>query len=176
MNTLIYRLDVLKIKEDTEVYRNVVELEERVSIESSTEWISATKIIANASLGYGFSQSQLSDLLTLSAKGIEEKRTSSEIIIFKMYRDVIENYNNFTDSLKLNYPEIIVDVISVVNQGMDTKGIQVCTIGLERYYQSRKQQAAMRKEVKGEPLTADPIIKYFLIVLEYLELEEATEE
>ena len=36
MNTLIYRLDVLKIKEDTEVYRNAVELEERVSIESST--------------------------------------------------------------------------------------------------------------------------------------------
>jgi hypothetical protein len=75
----------------------------------------------------------LSDLLTLSAKGIEEKRTSSEIIIFKMYRDVIENYNNFTVSLKLNYPGIIVDVISVVNQGIDTKGIQVCTIGLERY-------------------------------------------
>ena len=27
MNTLIYRLDVLKIKEDTEVYRNAVELD-----------------------------------------------------------------------------------------------------------------------------------------------------
>jgi hypothetical protein len=42
---------------------------------------------------------------------------------------------------------------------MDTKGIQVCTIGLERYYQSRKQQAAMRKEVKGEPLTAAPSLR-----------------
>jgi hypothetical protein len=93
----------------------------------------------------------LSDFLTLSAKGIEEKRMSSEIIIFKMYRDIIESYDKFGESLKSNYPEIIVDVISVVNQGMDTKGTKVSIIGLERYYQSRKQQAVMREE---EPLTA----------------------
>jgi hypothetical protein len=154
MNTLIYCLDVLKIKEDSEVYKNASKLVDNVATESENEWVSATMIIANASPGYNFSQSQLADFLTLAAKGIEEKRTSSEIIVFKMYRDIMENYDKFGDSLKSYYPEIIVDVISVINQGMDTKGTKVSTIGLERYYQSRKQQAVIREEVKEEPLIA----------------------
>jgi hypothetical protein len=161
MNTLIYCLDILKIKEDTEIYRNAVELAQKLPIESANEWIRAMEIIANASVTYIFSQSQLSDFLTLSAKGIEEKRMSSEIIIFKIYRDIIENYENFSDTLKSNYPRIIVDVISVINQGMDTKGIKVNIIGLERYYQSRKQQAGMSKEGKEAPsptTTAAPSI------------------
>ncbi len=150
MNTLIYCLNVLKIKEGTELYRNAVALAEKVPIEQDSEWISVMKIIANASLGYTFSKSQLSDFLTLAAKGIEEKKTSSEIIIFKMYRDIIDNCDNFTDSLKSNYPEIIVDFISVINQGIDTKGNKVSIIDLDIYYQSGKQQAEM---TKAKPLT-----------------------
>src|SRR4051794_40460005 len=42
----------------------------------------------------------------------------------------------------------------VINQGMDTKDTKVSIIGLERYYQSRKQQAVMRAEEKENPLTA----------------------
>jgi hypothetical protein len=157
METLLYCLNILKIEIDNEIYRIALELVQKDPKESgnvSNEWIRAIKIIANAHsslTSYVFSQSQLSDFLTLSAKGIEEKRMSSEIIIFKMYRDIIESYDKFGESLKSNYPEIIVDVISVVNQGMDTKGTKVSIIGLERYYQSRKQQAVMREE---EPLTA----------------------
>ena len=65
----------------------------------------------------------------------------------------MENYDKFGDSLKSYYPEIIVDVISVINQGMDTKDTKVSIIGLERYYQSRKQQAVMRAEEKENPST-----------------------
>ena len=154
MNTLIYCLNVLKIKEDFEVYRNAAKLAENVAIESENEWVSATMIIANAYPSYTFSQSQLADFLTLAAKGIEEKRTSSEIIVFKIYSDIMENYDKFGYTLKSYYPEIIVDVISVINQGMDTKGTKVSIIDLERYYQSRKQQAVMREEMKEEPLRA----------------------
>jgi hypothetical protein len=67
-----------------------------------------------------------------------------------MYRDITENYDKFGDSLKSYYAEII----SVINQGMDTKDTKVSIIGLERYYQSRKQQAVMRAEEKENPLTA----------------------
>ena len=59
-----------------------------------------------------------------------------------MYRDIMENYDKFGDNLKSYYPEII----SVINQGMDTKDTKVSIIGLERYYQSRKQQAVKGKE------------------------------
>jgi hypothetical protein len=171
MKTLIYFFNILKIEEDTEIYRKAVELVQKIPIESvndsnnfSNEWISAMKIIAYAysSLtSYIFSQSQLSDFLTLSAKGIEEKRMNSEIInnlLFKIYRDIIENYESFSNSLKSNYPGIIVDVISIINQkqGMDTKGTKVSSIDIERYYQSRKQQAAMAEEEEEEktPATA----------------------
>jgi hypothetical protein len=40
MNTLTYCLDILKIKEDTEFYRNALEHAQKAPIESN-EWISA---------------------------------------------------------------------------------------------------------------------------------------
>lgn len=172
MKTLIYCLNKLKIEKDSEIYRNALALVQKVPLEfvnnsnnGSNEWISAMKIIAyvsslknnnndNDTSSYIFSQWQLSDFLTLSAKGIEEKITSSEIInsiIFKIYRDITENYQELR-SLKSNYPTIIVDVISIINHGIDTKGTKVSSIGIEKYYQSRKQQAIMAEE--GEEGTA----------------------
>src|SRR5919199_3597262 len=141
MNTLLYCLDVLKIKEDSEVYRNAVKLS---NTESENKWISAIKIIANASAGYTFSQSQLSDILTLAAKGIEHTNTSSDTIVFKIYRDIIENYDNFSESLKSNYPRIIVDVISTVNRDS-----RVNPIFIEKYYQLKKQEAELTKKEEG---------------------------
>jgi len=147
MNTLIYCLNVLKIKEDSEVYRNAIELAENVPI-GNNEWISAIKTIASVSEDYVFSKSQLSDFLTLAAKGIEHTTTSSDIIVFKIYRDIIENYDNFTESLKSNYPQIIVDVISTINR--DTR---VNPIIIEKYFQLKKQEAAMGIEKTPSPIT-----------------------
>jgi hypothetical protein len=142
MNTLTYCLDILKIKEDTEFYRNALEHAQKAPIESN-EWISAMKAIANASRNYIFLQSQLSDFLTLAAKGIEHTNTSSDTIVFKIYRDIIENYDYFSESLKSNYPRIIVDVIStIINHDS-----RVNPIAIEKYFQLKKQEAAMiRKE------------------------------
>jgi hypothetical protein len=141
MNTLTYCLDILKIKEDTDFYRNALEHAQKAPIESN-EWISAMKAIANASRNYIFSQSQLSDFLTLAAKGMGQNKMSSGII-FKMYRDIIENYDNFSDNLKSNYPRIIVDVVStIINHDS-----RVNPIAIEKYFQLKKQEAAMiRKE------------------------------
>ena len=169
METLLYCLNILKIENDNEIYRDILELvQEKDPKESgnvSNEWIRAIKIIANAHsslTSYVFSQSQLSDFLTLSAKGIEEKRTSSQIInnaIFKIYRDIIENYENFSYSLKLNFPTIVVDVISIINQGIDTKGTKVSSIGIEKYFQLRKQQStAISEEQKKEWKTPVTVI------------------
>ena len=43
MKTLIYCLDILKIKEGTEVYRKAVKLTEKVPIEPNSGWISVMK-------------------------------------------------------------------------------------------------------------------------------------
>jgi hypothetical protein len=168
METLLYCLNILKIENDNEIYRDTLELVQKDPKESgnvSNEWIRSIKIIANAysSLtSYVFSQSQLSDFLTLSAKGIDQKRMSSQIInnaILKIYRDIIENYENFSHSLKLNFPTIVVDVISIINQGIDTKGTKVSSIGIEKYYQLRKQQSmATSEEQKKEWKTPVTVI------------------
>src|ERR671932_582972 len=140
-NTLTYCLNILKIKEDSEVYRNAVELAQKAPIEkNSNEWTTSMKIIANVNSHNIFTKSQLSDFLTLAAKGIEQNKTSSGII-FKMYRDIIENYDNFSDNLKSNYPGIIVDVISVINRDSN-----INPISIEKSYLTRKQEAAKREE------------------------------
>lgn len=166
METLLYCLNILKIENDNEIYRNALELVQKDPKESgnvSNEWIRAIKIIANAHsslTSYVFSQSQLSDFLTLSAKGIEEKRMSSQIInnvILKIYRDIIENYENFSHSLKLNFPTIVVDVISIINQGIDTKGTKVSSIGIEKYYQLRKQQSTAISEEEQKKEWKTPV-------------------
>src|SRR5919112_4066040 len=171
MEILLYCLNILKIENNNEIYRDILELvQEKDPKESgnvSNEWIRAIKIIANAysslTSSYVFSQSQLSDFLTLSAKGIEEKRMSSQIInnvIFKIYGDIIENYENFSHSLKLKFPTIVVDVISIINQDIDTKGTKVSSIGIGKYYQLRKQQsmATSEEEEKKEWKTSVTVI------------------
>jgi hypothetical protein len=156
METLIYCLDILKIEKGTELYRKALELQKE-SVKDSNEWIGAMKIIANAYYSsvtsYTFSQSQLSDFLTLSARAIEGKKISN--VILKMYRDIMGNY----DSLKSNYPTIIVDVISILNKGADTKGSRVYPINIEKYYQSRMQQAMMteEEEQKEETVTSTTV-------------------
>ena len=142
--TLIYCLDSLKVEKDTELYRKALELQKNAKEEDTNEWISVMRIIANVYSSYIFSQSQLSDFLTLSAKAIEGKTMSN--VIFKMYSDIMENYENFSHSLKSNYPGIIVDVISILERGVDTKGSKVDPINIDRFYQLRKQQATVTEE------------------------------
>jgi hypothetical protein len=158
-STLIYCLDTLKVEKDTELYRKALELQKDVTEEGINEWTTAIKVIADVNSHNIFTKSQLADFLTLSANGIEEKRRSSDMInnvLYKMYMDVIENYESFSGSLKSNYPRIIVDVISIINHGMDTRGNKVS--GIWKYYQSRRQQGLMaeeevQKEVMKKPET-----------------------
>ena len=62
-------------------------------------------------------------------------------MILKLMRDIMENYDNFDDTLKSDYPTFIVDIISILHIGIDTKGVKVSSISIDKYYQSRKLQA-----------------------------------
>jgi hypothetical protein len=60
MKTLIYCLNILKIKEDSEIYRNAVELAQKLPIESANggnECISDMEILSNDTVtSYNISQ------------------------------------------------------------------------------------------------------------------------
>jgi hypothetical protein len=118
-------------------------------------WIIAMKLIAdwNGALGNGeyvFSQTQLYDFLALATKVIEGKKASDNKIVFEILRDIMENYESFSHSLKSNYPRIIVDVVSILHRGIDTNGTKVNPISVGKYYQSRKHQATMSEEKRLE--------------------------
>jgi membrane-associated HD superfamily phosphohydrolase len=89
----------------------------------------------------------------LAAKGINEKRMRTQIIsdiIFKIYNDIMENYQNFDNNLKSNYPGIIIDIISIINSGIDTEGNKISVYSLHEYYRSQK---IMKAQEKGEEKT-----------------------
>jgi hypothetical protein len=94
------------------------------------------------------SQSQLYDFLMLSAaavsaeemRGPHKRPQGANDIVFKIYRDLMENYETASYMLKLNYPRIIVDVVAVLNNGMDMSGKQVSFYQIYDYYLSRKSQ------------------------------------
>jgi hypothetical protein len=160
-----YCLGVLKIKDDSEIYRNITKvIQKKIPLEiikSHGNWITALMIIADCSRkakgsrnnnnnSHFFSQSQLCDFLTLATKVIvekeEQKRTGQvNNIMLKIMKDIMENYNSFDDTLKLDYPGIIVDIISILHKGIDTKSVKVSLISIDKHYQSRKIQATTAK-------------------------------
>ncbi|HEY7507365.1 MAG TPA: hypothetical protein VH621_07125 [Nitrososphaera sp.] len=147
-NILSSCLDMLKI-EDAATRRKAVEFVGSVSIATVNaygKWITAVKAIADACAvsNHVFSQSEMCDFLTVAAKGVDAKRAGTKAIsdaTFHIYVDIMENYQKLSSGLKLHYPRIIVDTISALDKGVDTKGEAVGIYAVDRYYQERKQTA-----------------------------------
>src|SRR5215831_2213547 len=97
--------------------------------------------IASPSFGHVIPQSQLYDFLTLATEGVrEQRRLGTRDIVFRIYRDIMENYQNSDNILRNNYPTIIVDVVSALDTGLDTNGKRVAVYGVYDYYLMRKSQ------------------------------------
>jgi len=148
-NALKYSLDILKVKEETEVGREIAELAVKRLSQNGVgdgKWLTVTKTIADICGENGrhiFTQSELYDFLTLATKQMDKihgRVFASSDIVFKIYRDIMENYHSADRSLKANYPKIIVDMVSVLMDGRDTFGREVSAHSMERYYQARKSE------------------------------------
>ena len=147
-NVLTACLDMLKI-EDPAPRKKAVEFIGGVplgTINTYGKWITAAKAIADASAvtGRQFSQSEMCDFLTVAAKGVDSKRAGAKTVndaTFHIYVDIMENYLKADEKTRLHYPRIIVDTISALDKGVDTRGEAVGVYSLERYYQERKTSA-----------------------------------
>jgi len=162
-NALNYSLRILKVNEDTQVGREITELAaERLprNYSSDGKWLTVTKTIADICAEndrYIFSQSGLYDFLTLATRQMDEKRGkvfASNDIVFKVYRDIMENYQSASTSLKANFPKIIVDMVSVLMKGRDTVGRDVGAHGIERYYETRKTEILPIKKESARSIDA----------------------
>jgi len=147
-NVISSSLDMFRI-EDAQTRKKAVEFLGNVSLATVNaygKWLTAIKAVADActATGYMFSQSDLCDFLTVAAKGMDSKRAGAKAVndaTFHIYMDVMENYPRSDEKLKLNFPRIIVDIISILDKGVDTRGAAVGVYGIERYYQERKATA-----------------------------------
>ena len=147
-----YCLGILKInKYDDETERKIKELyaQNIGSFGIYHKRLIALKIIADfiTLTSNILSQSQLYDFLMLSAAAVSaegmrghKRLQGTNDIVFKIYRDLMENYETANYILKVNYPRIIVDVVAVLNTGMDMSGKQVSVYRIYDYYLSRKSK------------------------------------
>lgn len=158
-NTLTSCLDMLKI-EEASIRMKAVEFVGSLSPETINAYgksITALKAIADACTVNGklFSQSDMCDFLTVAAKEIvDPSRANTKAVndaTFQIYGDIMENYPNAENSLKLHYPRVIIDTICSLDKGVDTRGEAVGIYSIDRYYQERKAKVVHE----------DPEARYF---------------
>jgi hypothetical protein len=149
---LSHYLDTLKINPDASLYSTALSYVDKISLrelEVQPAFIEAAKIIVCAAreIAYTFSHSELSDILTMAVKEIRTNRRLAERniqtfdqVVFNIYKDLVENYQGFDDSLKRSYPETLVNVISIINSGKDASGVEIGSYNAEVYYHARKVQ------------------------------------
>jgi hypothetical protein len=159
---LIRAFDELRIT-DVRIRKDAQEFIKRTyptAFNSKDRWLEIMKaIVASCEAnGYSFSKSELCDLLTIGSKGLDTAKdlgttnvevdvANSRLIddaILGIYKDIMENYDGSDDTLKSNYPRLVLNLTSIVHKGEDLAGERVGVYGLERYYQKSKKDATIR--------------------------------
>ena len=117
------------------------------------DWILCLSAIADSCLAnkHILSQSETYDFLTVAvATNIEEKTRTKAIddIIFRIYRDIMANYESLNDKIKIAYPNIIVDVVAILAKGINIEGKKIAPFQVELYYQKRKANAGTSSLVR----------------------------
>lgn len=163
-------LDELRIT-DSKVKQNTASLVKNLERTNNDEfWINILKaiVVSSDENKYVFSNAELCDFLTIGARGLDNKQYDSNVksenqlmnkvvsdAIFSIYKDIMENYDNFDNELKNYYPKIILNIISIIRRGSDIRGEKVNLYGLERYYLKNKTDSVDRKLDISEPIVAD---------------------
>src|SRR5215211_3963354 len=138
-------LQLLKINHDDQISKTAFELIEKSDDQTINtrhgKWIIALSAIAGSCILNQriFSQSEVYDFLTVAVTTSLDSRTKAiDDMIFRIYRDIMANYESSGNKLKIAYPKIIVDVVSILAKGVDTRGNKISLHNLEHYYQMGK--------------------------------------
>jgi hypothetical protein len=137
-------LQLLKLNQDDRISKTAFDLLEKSSIfgkSQNSNWITPLNAIAGSCLLNQriFSQSEVYDFLTVAVTMSLENRTRAvDELIFRIYKDIMTTYESLDNKLKIAYPKIIVDVVSILAWGVDTSGKKTPVRNVEIYYQTRK--------------------------------------
>jgi hypothetical protein len=138
-------LQLLKINHSEQISKTAFELIEKFSGRGGASrhgsWISALNAIAGSCLlnQRALSQSEVYDFLTVAVTTSLEGRTKAiDELVFRIYRDIMATYDSLDDKPKIAYPKIIVDIVAILAEGVDTSGKRIPVHNVEVYYQTRK--------------------------------------
>ena len=138
-------LQLLKINHSEQISKTAFELIEKFSDRGRASrhgsWIGALNAIAGSCLlnQRALSQSEVYDFLTVAVTTSLEGRTKAiDELVFRIYRDIMATYDSLDDKPKIAYPKIIVDVVAILAEGVDTSGKRIPVHNVEVYYQTRK--------------------------------------
>jgi hypothetical protein len=163
MERLTRCLQLLKLNQDDRISKTAFDLIEKSSISGLksrySSWIIPLNAIAGSCLlnQRVFSQSEVYDFLTVAVTTTLENRTKTiDELIFKIYKDIMVTYEGLEDKLKIAFPKIIVDVVSILARGVDTSGKRTPVHNVEIYYQTRKSDVMSSTPVitSEAPITA----------------------
>ncbi len=151
-DALLHYFNNLKISSDDPLFSTSMSYVEKISVRElqvQPNFLEALRVIVQAAreIGYIFDHSELSDILTIAVGELRKDRREEEKslqtfdqVVFNIYKDLNENYQSFNDFLKESYPEILVNVISVIHSGKDASGVRIDSYNAEVYYRTRKDQ------------------------------------
>jgi hypothetical protein len=138
-------LQLLKLNHDDKITKTAFDLIEKSATRGlksrNGNWIIPLNTIAGSCLlnQRVFSPSEVYDFLTVAVTTSLENRTKAvDELIFRIYKDIMATYEDLDDKLKIAYPKIIVDVVSILARGVDTSGKKTPVHNVEIYYQIRK--------------------------------------
>ena len=138
-------LQLLKINHGEQISKTAFELIEKFSdggrASRHGSWIGALNAIAGSCLlnQRALSQSEVYDFLTVAVTTSLDGRTKAiDELVFRIYRDIMATYDSLDDKPKIAYPKIIVDVVAILAEGVDTSGKRIPVHNVEVYYQTRK--------------------------------------
>lgn len=142
-------LDVLHIRLDHKIGVLSIQSSDRISQTVDNPEFAAMKIIGDASIRtrHIFTVSEINDFLTILANTMNIRNDYKDYdgayvnnVIFVVYRDITENYSKFDDGLKLIYPMIILDVVSILLNKVDTEGKKIGIYSILNYYEEKKNE------------------------------------
>jgi hypothetical protein len=151
-DALLHYFNNLKISSNDPLFSTSMSYIKKISVRElqiQPNFLEAVRVIVQAAreIGYIFDHSELSDILTIAVGEIRKDRRAEEKnlqtfdqVVFNIYKDLNENYQSFNDFLKESYPEILVNVISVIHSGKDASGVRIDSYNAEAYYRTRKDQ------------------------------------
>ncbi|HJU59220.1 MAG TPA: hypothetical protein VJ583_05690 [Nitrososphaeraceae archaeon] len=142
INDIISNIFNLLNINNIEIKNKVIEISRNSTGKNpSDQWFYVLKIVSIYCVKNSifFYQSQLYDLLTILSRILDDrKKDVVNTITFNIYKDIMENYNKLSDTLRLIFPVVIVNLMYILKYGHDLGGKPINIYAINNYYQNSK--------------------------------------